>query len=50
VQAADNRSASDDLVIAFAASKSRPVLTLNRRDFIRIHRASCDHAFAHALF
>jgi hypothetical protein len=44
VQEADNRGMSDESVVAFATSKNRAVLTLNRKDFIRIHRASCDHS------
>lgn len=35
-----NQSISDDEVLAFA----RAVLTINRRDFIRLHRLSDDHA------
>lgn len=39
-----NQSISDDEVLAFATSVSRAVLTINRRDFIRLHRQSPDHA------
>jgi hypothetical protein len=44
VQEADNRGMSDESVVAYATSENRAVLTLNRKDFIRIHRASCDHS------
>ncbi len=46
VQAADraNQSISDDEVLAFATAEGRAVLTLNRRDFVRLHRESQDHA------
>ena len=39
-----NQSISDDEVLAFATSTSRAVLTINRRDFIRLHRQSSDHS------
>jgi predicted nuclease of predicted toxin-antitoxin system len=39
-----NRRISDDAVLAFATSQNRAVLTLNRRDFIRLHKQSTDHA------
>lgn len=35
---------SDTDVLAFAATSGRAVLTLNRRDFIRLHRISAEHA------
>lgn len=46
VQAADraNQSIPDDEVLAFATAAGRAVLTLNRRDFVRLHRESQDHA------
>jgi predicted nuclease of predicted toxin-antitoxin system len=46
VQAAGraNQSIPDDEVLAFATAESRAVLTLNRRDFVRLHRESQDHA------
>jgi hypothetical protein len=34
---------SDDLVLAFAASQQRAVLTFNRRDFIRLHQQGIPH-------
>jgi predicted nuclease of predicted toxin-antitoxin system len=39
-----NQSIPDDEVLAFATAQSRAVLTLNRRDFVRLHRESQDHA------
>lgn len=39
-----NQSISGDEVLAFARSVNRAVLTINRRDFIRLHRQSSDHA------
>jgi predicted nuclease of predicted toxin-antitoxin system len=39
-----NRGISDDAVLAFATTQNRAVLTLNRRDFIRLHKQSTDHA------
>lgn len=44
LQEANNRGDSDDRVVAFARRQSRIVITLNRRNFIRIHRQSADHA------
>ena len=46
VQAAGNanRGISDEDVLAFATQQNRAVLTLNRRDFIRLHRQNQDHA------
>jgi predicted nuclease of predicted toxin-antitoxin system len=44
VQEAANRGFPDDEVLAFATSQSRVVLTLNRKDFIKLHRASNAHA------
>ncbi len=34
----------DDLVLAFATSDERAVLTLNRQDFIRLHRLQPNHS------
>jgi predicted nuclease of predicted toxin-antitoxin system len=34
----------DDEVLAFAVAESRIVLTLNRRDFIRLHKSQPNHA------
>ena len=44
VQEAGNRGDSDEQVVEFAAQQNRIVLTLNRRDFIRIHRQVMTHA------
>lgn len=40
---ADN-AIPDIEVLAFAASKNRTVLTLNRWDFVALHRADSEHA------
>jgi hypothetical protein len=39
-----NRALSDSAVLAFAVSQERALLTLNRRDFVREHARSPDHA------
>jgi hypothetical protein len=39
-----DRGVPDDAVLAFATERARAVLTLNRRDFIRLHRQRSDHA------
>lgn len=39
-----NRGVPDDQVLAFATAQSRAVLTLNRRDFVRLHRQGVVHA------
>ncbi|MEX0270654.1 DUF5615 family PIN-like protein [Leptolyngbyaceae cyanobacterium UHCC 1019] len=39
-----NQRISDDQVLAFATNQGRTVLTINRDDFIRLHRLSADHA------
>jgi Domain of unknown function (DUF5615) len=46
VQEAGNadQAIPDDEVLAFAAAKSRVVLTLNRRDFIYLHKIQPTHA------
>jgi predicted nuclease of predicted toxin-antitoxin system len=38
-----NLGIPDDEVLAFAVSDNRAVITLNRQDFIRLHRSSPDH-------
>lgn len=38
------RGVPDDAVLAFAVQAGRAVLTLNRRDFIRLHRVAPVHA------
>lgn len=35
---------SDEAVLAYATQVERAVLTINRRDFIRLHRQGVDHA------
>lgn len=46
VQAAGqaNQRIPDDQVLAFATSQGQAVLTINRDDFIRLHRLSTNHA------
>lgn len=39
-----NRRVPDDQVLAFATQEKRALLTLNRRDFIKLHRRSTAHA------
>ena len=39
-----NQGIPDDEVLAFATHQNRAVLTLNRRDFIRLHNQSSAHA------
>ena len=39
-----NQRVADDVVLALAITQGRAVLTFNRRDFIRLHRASQVHA------
>jgi hypothetical protein len=39
-----NLKIPDDLVLAFAGSNERVVLTLNRKDFKRLHRSLPHHA------
>ena len=45
VQAAGkaNLGIPDEEVLAFAVSNNRTVLTLNRQDFMRLHRANSNH-------
>jgi len=38
------RSVPDEEVLAFASREERALLTLNRRDFIRLHGRSSEHA------
>lgn len=46
VQAAGNANQGipDDDVLAFAVEQSRAVLTVNRADFIKLHKQSSEHA------
>lgn len=44
VQEAGNRGLSDGEVLAFSTSENRAVLTLNRKDFIQLHRTNANHA------
>ena len=39
-----NQRISDEQVLAFATSQKRAVLTVNRGDFIRLHRMNPNHA------
>ncbi|MGF1524319.1 MAG: DUF5615 family PIN-like protein [Leptolyngbyaceae cyanobacterium] len=39
-----NQGIPDEAVLAFATRQNRAVLTLNRRDFIRLHQKSSAHA------
>lgn len=39
-----NQRVPDDQVLVFATVQGRAVLTVNRDDFIRLHRLSSDHA------
>jgi hypothetical protein len=39
-----NQRVPDDAVLAFAATAGRALLTINRRDFIRLHRSQPEHA------
>ncbi|MBW4459815.1 MAG: DUF5615 family PIN-like protein [Nodosilinea sp. WJT8-NPBG4] len=39
-----NKRIPDETVLAFAASQNRAVLTVNRGDFIRLHKQNSDHA------
>ncbi|NJN22071.1 MAG: DUF5615 family PIN-like protein [Leptolyngbya sp. RL_3_1] len=40
----DNQRIPDEAVLAFAISQNRAVLTVNRADFIRLHKQNADHA------
>jgi len=39
-----NQSIPDEQVLAFATLRQRAMLTLNRREFIRLHTRQSDHA------
>ncbi len=39
-----NQRIPDDAVLTFATADRRAVLTINRRDFVRLHRARAEHA------
>lgn len=39
-----NQSVPDDQVLAYATARGRILLTLNRRDFIRLHESNSAHA------
>jgi predicted nuclease of predicted toxin-antitoxin system len=39
-----NQEIPDDEVLAFASADNRAVLTINRRDFIRLHRQNQNHS------
>lgn len=39
-----NRGLSDNVVLAFATARQRAVLTLNRSDFIALHKTQPRHA------
>ena len=39
-----NQCIPDEDVLAFATQRNRAVLTINRADFIRLHRQNSDHA------
>jgi predicted nuclease of predicted toxin-antitoxin system len=40
----DNQPIPDDQVLAFATSQDRVLLTVNRVDFIRLHKQNSNHA------
>jgi predicted nuclease of predicted toxin-antitoxin system len=40
----DNQRIDDPAVLAFATTAKRVLITLNRRDFMRLHRQQPDHA------
>jgi hypothetical protein len=39
----DNQRIADDDVLAFASDSGRAVITINRRDFIHLHRQQPNH-------
>ena len=39
----DNEGTKDNAVLAFATAENRAVITLNRRDYRRLHRANSTH-------
>lgn len=44
VQQAGNVGLPDEMVLDFATKENRAVLTINRRDFFRLHKIKPDHA------
>ena len=44
VQEAGNRGLSDEAVLAFSKAEHRAALALNRKDFIKLHRADSNHS------
>ncbi len=38
-----NQGIPDDVVLTFAQQQNRTVITLNREDFIRLHRSGIEH-------
>jgi hypothetical protein len=38
-----NQAIADDQVLAYASAQGRAILTLNRKDFIRLHSHSSEH-------
>ena len=44
VQEAGNAGLPDERVLDFAVTENRTVLTMNRRDFIRLHGLKANHA------
>lgn len=40
----ENAGISDEAVLDFATSKSRAVLTFNRRDFFKLHKLNPNHS------
>jgi predicted nuclease of predicted toxin-antitoxin system len=44
VQEAERRGDSDAEVLAFATSDDRAVITLNRKDFFKLHRIDQEHS------
>ncbi|MBN3898504.1 MAG: DUF5615 family PIN-like protein [Nostoc sp. NOS(2021)] len=43
IQEADKAGISDDMVLDFAILENRAVLTINRRDFFKLHKIKPDH-------
>ncbi len=39
-----NQAVPDEVVLSFAVSENRAVLTLNRKHFVRLHNANQDHS------
>jgi predicted nuclease of predicted toxin-antitoxin system len=44
VQEAERRGESDPEVLAFATNDNRSVITLNRKDFFKLHRLNQEHS------